>query len=373
MTTKQIEDLQKQTTLNFTATTQVTAVEEFPQDVSVAIVTHNALSYLAATLESLKAAGCPNEQITIVDVASTDGGTDWVESQWSGVRVLRLDFNKGPNPARNLGITSATTPYVLIMDADVMVQANTVFLLRTAMKQDPSIAIASPIVVYANKPDTIQYAGTSLHFMCEAVNPWQGKPVYERGTEPQDIGCASGCTLLISRAAAIRAGLFDNRYFAGKDDGDFTHRIKLAGYRIIEVPTAHVIHNCSPRGTKLFQHQIRNRWHFMLKNYQIRTLLLLAPILLLHELLQITLLTYKGHSIAYLKAILNLIKMLPSLPSDRASVAKFRVRQDHEVLISSPILVREDMLSNSFLCYCKTLYDSLLSNYWKLLRKTILK
>ncbi|NET04035.1 MAG: glycosyltransferase family 2 protein [Symploca sp. SIO2B6] len=373
MTTKQIEDLEKQITLNCAASTQENTVEAFPQDVSVAIVTHNALSYLPATLESLKATGCPNEQITIVDVASTDGCPDWVESQWPGVQILRLDFNDGPSPARNLGITSATTPYVLLMDADVMVKANTVSLLRAAMEQDHSIAIGSPIVVYAKQPDTIQYAGTSLHFMCEAVNPWQGKPVSELGTELQDISCASGCTLLISRAAAIHVGLFDKRYFTCKEDGDFTHKIKLAGYRILEVPTAQVIHNVSPRGTKLFQQQIRNRWHFMLKNYQIRTLFLLAPILLLHELLQITLLTYKGHLIAYFKAIFSLIKMLPSLPSDRASVAKFRVCKDCEVLMSSAMVVREDMLSNSLFRQFKKLYDGCLNNYWQFLIRTFLR
>lgn len=342
-------------------------MEGFPEDVSVAIVTHNALNHIPATLESLKTAGCPNHQITVIDVASTDGCPEWVESHWEGVHILCLNLNDGPNPARNLGITNSTNPYVLLMDSDVMLKPDTVPLLREVMGQDSSVAIGSPIVVYAKQLDIIQYAGTFLHFMCEVVNPWQHRSVSELSSEPRDIGCASGCALLINRNAAIKVGLFDERYFMGKEDGDFTHRIKLAGYRIVEVPNAMVIHDVSPRSTKYFQYQIRNRWHFMLKNYQIKTLLLLLPILLVHELLQFTLLTYKGHAITYFKAVFSLIKMLPSLHSDRSCISSFRLCQDRDLLVGGAMVVREDMLNNSFLVGCKKIYDTILDSYWRLI------
>src|SRR5262249_16128775 len=345
---------------------------KFPDDVSVVIVAHNARAHLPTTLDSLKEADCFQEQITVVDVASTDDCRDWLKLEWPGVRVLRLDSNEGPNPARNIGITSATTPYVFLMDADAIVEPDAVPLLRSAMAGDPSIAIGSPIVVYAKRPDIIQYAATDLHFICEAVNPWQGRSVHARGIEARDIGIASGNALLISRVAALQVGLFDERYFMGKEDADFTHRIKLSGYKIMEVPWARVLHNAKPRGNALFYYQIRNRGHFMLKNYQLRTLVLLMPALLLHEFLQIALLTYKGHGITYLKAILGLIKMLPHLPADRAKVARFRVRQDCEVLVSGPTVVREDLQSNSFFRKSKAAYDKILHAYWNLLTKTVL-
>ena len=93
---------------------------------------------------------------------------------------------------------------------------------------------------------------------------------------------APTCALLLDRETSIDVGLFDERYFIGKEDGDFTHRIRLAGYRILEVPDALVRHHSRPRGTWLFYYQIRNRWHFMLKNYQWRTLLSILPALVIH-------------------------------------------------------------------------------------------
>jgi hypothetical protein len=47
---------------------------------------------------------------------------------------------------------------------------------------------------------------------------------------------APTCGLLLHRQLSIDIGLFDERYFIGKEDGDFTHRMRLANYRILELP-----------------------------------------------------------------------------------------------------------------------------------------
>src|SRR5437667_4700235 len=255
----------------------------FPSDVDVAIVAHDNLAVLPATLASLADAGCPSDRITVVDVASTDGTAAWLARDWPRTRVRRLDKNAGPSPGRNVGITEASRRFVLLMDADVRIERDTVQRLHAAMVADPTIKIGSPVVVHANRPEVIQYAGGAIHYICEAINPWLDRPLSERGTAPLDIGAAPTCGLLIDRQAAIEVGLFDERYFIGKEDGDFTHRIRVAGYRILELPCALVLHRARPRGTWLFYYQIRNRWHFMLKNYELRTLLAILPCLLIHE------------------------------------------------------------------------------------------
>src|SRR5206468_4154282 len=193
--------------------------------------------------------------ITVVDVASTDGSGDWIAANRPGIRVRRLARNDGPSPGRNLGITEATSRFVLLMDADVVVAPETVQRLHAAMVTNPLVKVGSPIVVHADRPDVIQYAGGALHFICEAINPWLDRPLAERGSEPTDIGAAPTCALLLDRDAAINVGLFDERYFIGKEDGDFTHRIKMAGYSILELPQAIVRHYSRPRGTWLFYYQ----------------------------------------------------------------------------------------------------------------------
>ena len=347
-------------------------VAPFPDDVGVSIVCHNNRDKLTETLASLAAGGCPRSSILIVDVASTDGTVDWLRREYPEITVRTLPTNDGPSPGRNVGIRECRFPLVFLMDADVQVQPETIQKLRTAMATDPAIKIGSPIVVHANAPDRIQYAGGSLHFICEAINPWLDRPLVERGTMARDIGVAPTCGLLLDRQAAIDVGLFDERYFIGKEDGDFTHRIRLAGYRILELPDALVLHHSRPRGTWLFYYQIRNRWHFMLKNYQWSTLLLVLPCLLLHEPLQAIVLHAKGHARVYWKAVGGLLALLPALRRDRALTNRIRVVPDAALLRADRLIIRDDLASNTLVRFGKDVYEGLLRGYWTFLQRTVL-
>ena len=345
----------------------------FPPDVGVAIVSHNNLDKLPATLASLDAAGCPHNEILVVNVASTDATVEWVRAHYPDVRVETLARNDGPSPGRNVGITRTERPFVFLLDADVQIRPDTVQRLRAAMAEDSRIKIGSPIVVHASAPDTIQYADGSLHFICEAINPWMDRPLAERGPAPKDIGVAPTCGLLLDRDAAIDVGLFDERYFIGKEDGDFTHRVRLAGYRILELPSALVLHHSRPRGTWLFYYQIRNRWHFMLKNYQVKTLVCILPCLAVHETLQLVLLHVKGHARVYWKAVGGLIGLLPTLGRDRALTKRIRKVSDASLLKCAPLIVRDDLANNVLVRYGKGAYEQFLSGYWWLLTRTVLR
>ena len=344
----------------------------FPDDVGVAIVCHNNLDKLSATLGSLDAAGCPHDRILIVDVLSTDDTVNWLRATYPDVRVRTLDRNDGPSPGRNVGIRETPQPYVFLLDADVQVCPETIQRLRAAMAEDRAIKIGSPIVVHVNNPALIQYADGSLHFICEAINPWMDRPLADRGPLPADIGVAPTCGLLLDRAAAIEVGLFDERYFIGKEDGDFTHRVRLAGYRILELPGAIVLHHSRPRGSWLFYYQIRNRWHFMLKNYQWRTMIAILPCLAIHEPLQLLVLHAKGHGGVYWKAVRGLIAMLPDLARDRALVNRIRRVPDGALLRSDRLIVRDDLMS-PLARRGKAAYETLLAAYWSLLRRTVLR
>ena len=340
--------------------------DTFPVDVSVAIVAHNAEQTLRQAVDSVLASRCPSDRITIIDVASTDGAPDRVAAAVFGLRLRRLDVNLGPSPGRNVSIREASTPYVFLMDADVAVEPGCIQALRAGMHADSSVAIGSPIVVHAARPEIIQYAGTGFHFICEAVNPWLDRPLAERGQDPLDIGAASTCGLLIAREPALAAGLFDERYFIGKEDGDFTHRIVLAGHRIRELPQARVRHRSRPRSGWLFYYQIRNRWHVILKNYEVRTIALLLPAFLVHEVLQAVVLVATGHGLTYLRAVAGLVRMLPRLPADRAAVARIRVRPDRDVLRTDSIVARGDLVGHPVMRRGQRVYEGLLRGYWRL-------
>ena len=337
---------------------------EFPADVSVAVVAHNAVATLPDTLRSLRDAGCPKERIIVVDVASTDQTVAYLARLSPAIHHRRLELNLGPSPGRNLGIRECPTRWLLLMDADVMVEHDAIHWLRQAA-ETPGVAIASPVVLHADRPDVIQYADTGFHFICEAINPYLDRPVETRGTDTRDIGAASGCALLIDCAVATEVGMFDERYFIGKEDGDFTHRVKMAGYRIVEPPCARVRHLSRQRGPWLFYYQIRNRWHVILKNYEIRTILALLPVLVLHEALQAVVLIAKGHGFTYLRAWAGLCRLLPALAADRAQVKRIRVRSDRELLQDGALIVRADLAGGRGARWARRGYEWILRVYWR--------
>jgi GT2 family glycosyltransferase len=336
------------------------------EDVTVGIITHNSLRYLNSALESIKNAGCREEKILVVDVASRDNTGERVKEKYPNLRYIRLGENRGPNPARNLVIKKSESPYVFVMDADTEVMPDTLLKLRKAIREIENTGIASPVVVYKDRPEKIQYAGTFLHYLCEVVNPFQNKPVDLIKPGLKEIGVASACGLLIEREAAMRVGLFDEKYFFGKTDGEFTHRMRIAGYKIVEPSDCLILHTVKPRGTKYYSFQAMNRWHFILKNYQLRTLVVLAPILILHELLQFLLIVGMGEWNSYIRALSGFRKMMKGIAEERKKIAEIRRESDTAILSCGSFHLPENIMRNKFLRTAKKVYDLLLKAYWKM-------
>ena len=340
------------------------SVAAFPPDIEVAIVSHNGRGTLPRVLASLEATGAPWDRVTLVDIASTDDTITWIAGAYPAVPVLRMPTNAGPNPARNAALARATRPYLLILDSDAYVRPTTVSALRAAMDASSRVGMAVPVVVHDDRPERIQYSASALHFICEAVGPWQDRPLSDRGTTDEEIGTAPGLCCLMDVASAKRVGHFDDRYFMGKEDGEFCYRLRLAGYRIVETPAAVVQHASRPRSTWLFRYQVRNRWHFMLKNYELRTLIAMAPALVIHEPLQLLLLASRGQAAAWFRAIGSLTSWLGRLPGDRRAVRSIRAVHDGQLLEAAPLLMRPDLVGGSVGGVLKRAYDRWLQAYW---------
>lgn len=334
-------------------------------EVDVAVVSHNGRQTLPRVLACLIDAGVPADRITLYDIASTDDTGAWLGATRPDVRVVALPINDGPNPARNLAIRDATRRFLLLVDSDAYLRVDAPAALHATAAGGTTVGAVVPIVVHERDPRTIQYAGGRLHFLCEAITPWADRPVADRGREPARIGTAPGACLLLDVAAARHVGGFDPRYFLGKEDGEFCFRLNAAGYDLIEEPRAVLEHGSRPRSTWLFPFQIRNRWHFMLKNYETRTLVAIAPALAIHEPLQFALLVAKGQGAAWFRAARELWPMTRGLRRERREQARRRTVHDRAILGSAPLSMRADLVGGRAGRGAKQLYDRWLAAYWK--------
>jgi glycosyltransferase involved in cell wall biosynthesis len=77
------------------------------------------LAHLKVTLPRAVALGIP---CVVVDYSCPEGAGNWVEANFPGVTVVRVDGQSGFNAAkaRNAGMAAATTPWCLFADADVL-------------------------------------------------------------------------------------------------------------------------------------------------------------------------------------------------------------------------------------------------------------
>ncbi len=134
---------------------------------------------LQECLRSLKASQSQDFEIIVVDDASPDDTSSWINL--SMAQVLVLPQQSGPGAARNRGAQAARGEYLLFLDADVCVHPETIGNLITALKANPTVtAIFGSYDTHPPAQNVLsQYRNLMHHFVhqqarSEATTFWSG-------------------------------------------------------------------------------------------------------------------------------------------------------------------------------------------------------
>jgi GT2 family glycosyltransferase len=112
-------------------------VQQLPS-ISVIVPVHNRLSELAECLESLRSCRTEDCELILVDDASTGDVRKIAECY--GASYFRRQRRQGPAAARNFGAHHAMGEILVFVDADVVVSANTVRIIRREFERHPGLA-----------------------------------------------------------------------------------------------------------------------------------------------------------------------------------------------------------------------------------------
>lgn len=138
--------------------------------VSVIVPAHNAAGTLGDCLQALLASSCEGMEILVVDDRSTDGTAEIARSL--GVRVVSNSRGRGPAAARNEGVAHARGALVMFIDADVLVQPDTVEQACAILARDPNLAAV--FGSYDDEPSArnflSQYKNLFHHFVHQSAN-----------------------------------------------------------------------------------------------------------------------------------------------------------------------------------------------------------
>jgi len=342
------------------------------EKVSAAIITYNGEKLLEESLSAIKSQSCPIQEIMLVDNNSTDHGVDLAREKFPEVRILRMEENRGPSPARNAAIKKASTRYILLVDDDAVLAPDCLEVLMEAVHQFPQAAVWSPRVIYYDKKNIIQFDGASPHYVGEAiVNNPDTQVDAAPGNKPFSIDAAGGVAYIVDKEKALQIGLFDEDYFFGRTDGEFTLRLTISGFKCLSVPKALVYHKVKARGLSKVFYQVRNRWYLILQTYSWKTIFLIIPALVVYEISVLAFLTAKGTLGEYLKGNLAAVKSFGKLMQKRKKVQLLKKVSDREVLHAGTISIRTDILDSKYVRIAKEFLNCILNSYWQLIKKFI--
>lgn len=334
--------------------------------VTIGVVNYNGGKRILEVLHSIERLDYPKYSVVVIDNCSNDGSFEASRKQFPCFKYVRLENNIGPAGARNIILKESADDYVLLMDNDVVIESDVLTCLMRVMENNENVGICHVEIRDIDDPkEWFYYNGAYIHFLGAIVPkpyPGEGRPC----CEPVDI--VSGQATLVYRNAAVVVGGVDEDFFFGWEDGDFISRLRLAGYRCMNVPEAVGHHKSEQRGLIHAYYQIRNRWYFILKLYSFKTILLIAPMLVVYETSLFVFLIYKKQTKQYLRAMSDVISNLNNLMRKRNAFMKIKVVSDRDWLKSGNFLVPSKLLNNDLLRFMKETFCALLNAYWKIVQ-----
>ena len=227
----------------------------------------NKIESVRRNLEGLFRQTRPFTRVVVVDNASSDGTADMIRAEFPAVHLVEMPHSRyGACETFNVGFAQAETPWIAILDDDVVLPPDWLAGATARLLEEPeSTAVLSTKVVEPGMPESYKNS--------PAVNTERYMSTFR------------GCASLARRAPLAEAGFYDERLFIYGNERDLTCRLQNAGYRVLQYPGVEVFHE-TPFGIKQGQRSLyyhaRNAGISMLK-YAPLSALLKLPWLVLKE------------------------------------------------------------------------------------------
>lgn len=217
--------------------------------VAVIVLTWNRPHELIDCLDSFACLDYPNYETVVVDNHSEDDTVQIVRERYPWATLIVNEDNLGYVGGNNVGIRYALDrgfDYVCILNSDTKVSPNLLSGLVEVMRSDPKIAIAGAKNLLMEHPDFTwgRYGTITFGPMLVRVDG-RFEADHEELPCPKDVDCVVGNGCMMSRAALLDVGLFDEEFFQVNEDIDWCVRARKKGYRTVFVDRVSFLHKGS--------------------------------------------------------------------------------------------------------------------------------
>lgn len=263
-------------------------------DLSVIIVNYNVSNLVleaVASLQGQKFAASNGDagrlEIIVVDNASSPEDIARLQGLPSGVVLVRNERNAGFAAANNRGMERASGRYLCLLNPDTKALDGALETMLQHLYRHPEVGAVGPriwadderiILLPPGDPPTLSFVLSQIigvlsltwgkAFACR----WNGYALtFWRSQVPIDVPMLSGACIVTSRRVVDRIGGFDPRYFLYYEDADWCRRVRDAGYRLVVVPDAQIVHyyNQSAKSDPMrsYGHLFRSQVRFVETHY----------------------------------------------------------------------------------------------------------
>ena len=245
-------------------------------DVSVVVVTYNALPWLERCLESVR-----GHETIAVDHGSTDGTVELVRERFPEARVIEQE-NKGLGGGSNAGMRVAAGDYFLLLNSDAWALDDALERLAAFAGEHPEAAVAGPRLLNPDGslqrsvrgfPNLWRLATEYLFLRKLAPRSRALNAFYGAGFDHDEVREAEfllGACLLVRREAADTVGLFDEDFFMFSEETDWCYRFRQAGWKVLFTPDAEFVHvggaTTRQNWDPMFREQVRGHLRFFAKH-----------------------------------------------------------------------------------------------------------
>ncbi|MEJ2733598.1 MAG: glycosyltransferase family 2 protein [Anaerolineae bacterium] len=223
-------------------------------DLTIVIVSWNVGELLRRCLQSILATELDVE-VVVVDNASIDGSPEMVRAAFPQVRLIANDENRGFTAANNQGLAVSQGRCLLLLNPDTEVVADALATMVRYLEAHPAVGALGPRLLFPDgrqQPSRRRFPtlATALVESTVIQEWWAENRILRRyymADTPDDaiqpVDWVVGACLLVRRDVYEQVGGLDEGFFMYSEELDWCKRIKDAGWEVVYLPTATVIHH----------------------------------------------------------------------------------------------------------------------------------
>jgi GT2 family glycosyltransferase len=309
--------------------------------VSIIIVNYKDYTYLYQCLNSLARTTYPNIEIIVVDNDSDVTLLSKLKDEHTQVNFFPLRENLNYAEGNNYGIKKSKGDFIILLNNDTAVQSNWIEPLVKEALINPR-SFYQPIIYSLDNPDIIFSLGGTISPLGIAFPIGAEKHISEvhLPKEKMEVFYCAGACVFTSREILNELDGLDSNYWTFYEDVNLGWKGRLHGYPSFIVPDSTIYHKWGgTHGRKLSQKKLylleRGRVSSILKNFSIRSIVILSLPISVFDLFVLFYLIPKHMATAKVRASLDVLRNLKLIIKERKKIQMSRTKND--AFVSMPM------------------------------------